>query len=608
MLLKKVKQALKSIGYNKINKSQEKLNQYGYLMQELEIDLANLHAIKEQLQIAKKVKETKDAIQKEKELQEKVEEKIEKIERAKDFEELNIKSIGTIKKLLQGEQIILSPEDINITSNNQLRRIPYIIYGFDNMSEDILSQIYTNSKRVQEFNINSINGIKNRYIIIIPVYEIPQNNILGITSENRLKVKKFDSLKNAIILCSEKDLSKVHEKDIERIGVKGENIQDYVQSVITILGENLEESSVDIREFELYKYYESKQTETRNLRKGKSIKSRYYQRKSNMEVEHTRKETIKLFSRIMERCMENSEFKSSDDMYAKLTRIYTWTVDDWRKVHNRFNYELQLDNKSYKIRPDVADNNFPIDDKNENDTIYNAAKITYTVNRLAHAYKKQIELLIKSNFYVQDDNQVREIKDDIKKAYNNKERETEYKDIIRRLRGAGGKLLEANQVEKYVNIIGKRIELEKEAFKCKDSLIDYISNRMSELPMNKRKNYVYGQITDENGTALVLDIPMYEQLRVHVVSEIQKFQLQAKLPKYPLDILTMNRGNILVKGLNPELKQRLESLGSKWQMEEFIRENTSKQQAHEVFLLMGYQGEELINAVNARIEKKEIII
>lgn len=619
MLLQKVKKALQDIGYNRINKIQEKLNQYGSMLQELEIDLVNLHKspksllqkINEELQINTEIENVRSRIEEEREKIEKIEEKIEKIGKAKNFQELNIRNTDIIKRLIQEEQIILTLSDINTDCGNQDKKIPYIVFGFNNISDDVLSHIYTGSKKVQEFNINSIKGIQdNKYIILIPIYEIPKENILEKTSENRLRIKRFYSLKKAIIICSEKDLSNISNKDIEKIGVQDGSSLDYVKTVLAILGENLEENSTDLKEFDLYKYYESKQSQKRSLRKGENIRNRCFRKVSKTEKENTRKEAINLFSKIIEICNENGEFTASDNIYGKIARVYTNTVYNWNELHNKFNYTIQLDSKSYKIRPEITENNFPIESGEENNSIYNAAKITYTVNRLAHSYRKQIELIIRNNFNVKDNNQIEETKEIINRAYENKERgkESEYQEDISRLRTIGGNLLQKNQVEKYVKIVGRKFELEREAFYCKNTLIYYIANRISGLPTNKRKNYVCGHITNEKETTLVLDIPMYEQLRVHVTSKKQKVKLQSQLPRYPLDLITMNRGNILSKGLNQKLEQRLKEVGDKRQMEEFIRENMSMQQAHEVFLLMGYQGEDLINAINCKKKEIEIVV
>lgn len=614
MLLQKVKKSLQDIGYNKINRIQKKLDQYGYILQELEIDLVNLsrkvtkslqQKRNEELKINTKIENIRSEIQKEKEKRRIIEEKIAEIGKAKDFQELHIGNTDIIKRLIQEEQIILTPSDIDTICSNQSKKIPYIVFGFDGISNDILSHIYNGSKIVQEFNINSIKGIQNsRYIILIPVYAIPEENILEITSDNRLRIKRFTSLKDAIIICSEKDLNNIRNRDIEKIGVQDGEILDYVQTVFSILGENLEKDSVNLREFDLYKYYKSKKT--KNLRKGKSRKNKYSRKKNRDEKESIRKKAINLFSKIIEVCNEEGEFTESDDLYGKITRVYMDTVDNWEKTHNQFNYEIKLGDKLYKVRPKVTEDNFPVKSQGENDTIYNAAKITYTVNRLAHTYKRQTDLIIKYNFKVKD-TKIEEIKGEVNKVYENRENESEYQKDVKRLRGIGGKILEKNQVEKYVKIIGETFELERLAFYCKNALIYYMINKISSLPQGTRKNYVCGHITNENGTILVLDIPMYEQLRVHATLKSQKFQLKSKLPRYPLDLITVNRGNILSKGLNQKLEQRLKEIGDKKQMEEFIRGNMDRQQAHEVFLLMGYQGEELINAVKSRSQEIEVV-
>lgn len=775
MLLRRIKEVLQEAGTIKRNRVQEKLNQYGDTLQVLEIDLANLSAEMKRLdeeehlvassgvrnainrlffndrieaeriereerredverrikEIIERTKNVEEVIKVERAKGDKIDENIVKIGEAKNFQDLNIRTITEIRKILGENEIVLTPSDKAYIPVRG-KKTPYLVCGFDSVNEDIISQIYFEekieigqskkvkvSKNIEEFNINSANGIENRFILLIPIDSIPRENILGATTDNKLKVKKFDEL-TGILIGNEKELSRINNKRLEKVGIKGVDTVEYIDTVLRILGEVSEYKSADIREFdgyqdivftndgeemkealedlyrifpliqkasikdikrhikgstkynslsdilykaigkdnekidstikelqERFKFEISEETKRiidfvkckrikqedkiidnrdeyelykngqitkadlllsalvkdsmrpkkkRNISKNQIVTDRRFKReKSQEEIVGSKRyneRVMELYADINSQLNEHGNLEIDTDLYKRTFNAYTDTMKHWKDVHDNFNYEIELDGKKYKVRPDSKD----IDDVEsigENDSIYTAAKTTFTLNKLAHSYKRQVETMIRSKFGVETDEEVSEIREKIIGVYEG----TYGEETIRELRGMGDKLLVKNQVQSLVKKVGERISLERGAFECKDKLIDYMTNKIIGLKENEKANYVYGQKTDESGTMFVLDIPNYEQLRVHVTVGSQIEKIKTILPEYPLDLLTENRGNVLVRGINPELKKKIEGVGNKAQQEIYIKENIDKQQAHEIFLLLGYHGKELLDVL-----------
>lgn len=794
MLLEKAKKPLQDVGYNRKNRIQEKLNQYGDTLLVLENDLAildeqikNLDRIEndsnmgfinkinsiffsskvaaekeerteKRLEIGRRkreidtrIKTINSEVEKQKKKMVNVEKNLEMIEKAKNFQELNVKSIKSIRHLIKEENIVLTNQDRNMYTFYSNRDRAYLVYGLNELSDNILEQIYVDeefeiepakkikvTKNIEEFNVNSIDGIEDsKYFMLIPVDTISKENILGVTTENKLQVRKFDKLNGSIIICPESTLEDIQYKGIEKVGIKGENVSEYVDCVLKLLGETAELNSIDIREFSGYQEMDFKEANrdkddiyndvynvlmefkkrkclqvkdiTKKLEgttKYKSISDifykaigknaedledfmKFFKEKLGIDVSEETKLLVKfvkgkvnnieklekklvdrsaefnlfkrgeitrndllcysiikdviiqqkdmkkrnirlntkndfgrfngencrnriigseeyienanrIFDEIKMICEKNEEFKLDKNLYGAVEELYMYTVRNWKKVYDSFNYEIELDDEKYKVRPEITKAKVLASYDDEDDSIYNAGKITYTINKIAHSYKKQAEVLIKKNFLVEDEEKVEEILNKIIKTYNLREIENDerYKQNIESLGNVGDTLIETNRVEYVVKLIAQRRKLQKSAFECKNELIDYMAYRLTNERNCKKKNYVYGYRTDVSGTALILDIPNYEQLRVHVVSDSQISNLQENLPEYPLNILTENRGNILVRGLNEELEKKLKGIGNKEKMQEYIKTHTDKNQSHEIFLLLGYQGRELINAMS----------